>query len=175
MKNIDFLTKTRRIFIWGEIDEKLSLRVVRQLLYLSDLNNDPITLYINSCGGLADEGLAIIQQVLILKENIEIRAIAYTAMSCAGDLLALCTKGQRFVTHHTVAMYHPTSYSNTSMENVEKHKNLAIFQEKQNSDIDRIVAKACGKKYETFKKDIESGLYLLGDEIIKYKAADKIL
>ena len=45
------LLKDRIIILSGEIDDNLSNSIVAQLLYLDGINNDDISLYINSPGG----------------------------------------------------------------------------------------------------------------------------
>ena len=45
------LLKDRIIILNGEIDDNTANTVVAQLLYLDSLNNDDISLYINSPGG----------------------------------------------------------------------------------------------------------------------------
>ena len=53
------LLKDRIIILSGEIDDNLSIIVVAQLLYLDSINNDDISLYINSPGGSITAGMAI--------------------------------------------------------------------------------------------------------------------
>ena len=53
------LLKDRIIFISGEINDALSNTVIAQLLYLDSLNNDDISIYINSPGGVITSGMAI--------------------------------------------------------------------------------------------------------------------
>ena len=50
------LLKDRIIILNGEITDNSSNIVVAQLLYLDSLNNDDISLYINSPGGLLQQG-----------------------------------------------------------------------------------------------------------------------
>ena len=45
------LLEDRIIMIYGEIDDNVSNIVVAELLYLDSINNDDISLYINSNGG----------------------------------------------------------------------------------------------------------------------------
>ena len=52
------LLKDRIIILNGEITDNSSNIVVAQLLYLDSLNNDDISLYINSPGGSITAGMA---------------------------------------------------------------------------------------------------------------------
>ena len=53
------LLEDRIIMIYGEIDDNVSNIVVAELLYLDSINNDDISLYINSNGGSITAGMAI--------------------------------------------------------------------------------------------------------------------
>ena len=53
------LLKDRIIILNGEINDNSSNSIVAQLLYLDSLNNDDISLYINSPGGSITAGMAI--------------------------------------------------------------------------------------------------------------------
>ena len=53
------LLKDRIIIINGEINDDLANSIVAQLLYLDSINNDDISVYINSPGGSITSGMAI--------------------------------------------------------------------------------------------------------------------
>ena len=53
------LLKDRIIFVSGEINDTLANSVIAELLYLDSLNNEDISLYINSPGGVITAGMAI--------------------------------------------------------------------------------------------------------------------
>ena len=63
----DKLLDNRIIFIKGEIDKDLTNEVISKLLYLDSLNNDDISLYINSPGGSVNDGLAVLENDHALK------------------------------------------------------------------------------------------------------------
>ena len=63
------LLKDRIIFITGEINESLSSIVISELLYLDSLNNDDISIYINSIGGEVTSGLAIYDTINYIKSD----------------------------------------------------------------------------------------------------------
>lgn len=54
-----FYLQKRSIFLTETITEELSTEIIRQILYLADLNKEPIKLYINSPGGSVSAGFAI--------------------------------------------------------------------------------------------------------------------
>mgnify|MGYP000145207492 len=64
------LLKDRIIILNGEITDNSSNIVVAQLLYLDSLNNDDISLYINSPGGSITAGMAIFDTMNFIKSDI---------------------------------------------------------------------------------------------------------
>ena len=63
------LLKDRIIILNGEITDNSSNIVVAQLLYLDSLNNDDISLYINSPGGSITAGMAIFDTMNFIKSH----------------------------------------------------------------------------------------------------------
>jgi len=63
LKIDQILLKTRCVFIYGVIDEKMSCEVTKQLIALNLINKEPIYIRINSCGGSVMDGLAIIDTI----------------------------------------------------------------------------------------------------------------
>ena len=66
----DKLLDNRIIFIKGEIDKDLTNDFISKLLYLDLINNDDISLYINSPGGNLNEGFALIDAIKISKTPV---------------------------------------------------------------------------------------------------------
>jgi len=100
----DFLAKTRRIMLVGEINEISAAHICNQIQFFS-LIKDPIYLYINSPGGCMSAGYAIIDQMRAS------RAPVYTiargaAHSMGAMILAYGEKGHRFATPNSSIMLH---------------------------------------------------------------------
>ena len=57
--------KTRTILLTGEVDKDLSEKVIRQLLLLESLSDEPITILIDSPGGDVYAGFSIFDLSLI--------------------------------------------------------------------------------------------------------------
>ena len=63
------LLKDRIVFLTGEIDDNLANIVISELLYLDNINNEDIYLYINSPGGSITAGLSIYDTMNFIKSN----------------------------------------------------------------------------------------------------------
>ena len=75
------LLKDRIIILNGEITDNSSNIVVAQLLYLDSLNNDDISLYINSPGGSITAGMAIFDTMNFIKSGY----ITFNKIHCIID------------------------------------------------------------------------------------------
>ena len=64
------MLKTRTILLSGEINKPLAERVVRQLLLLEDESDEPIKVFIDSPGGDADAGYAILDMMRFIKPEV---------------------------------------------------------------------------------------------------------
>jgi len=97
------LLYNRLLFLFGEIDERLSYHIVRRLAALDLINNKPIALYINSPGGNVDGGFAIIDAIKGIK-SLVYTIISGEACSMAGIISVAGDK--RLMTQNSVWMGH---------------------------------------------------------------------
>jgi ATP-dependent Clp protease, protease subunit len=92
--SLEKLMKDRAVFLGSPIDDETAKDVIAKLLFLKAVTNAPITLYINSPGGSATAGLAILETMESL--NCEVRTVCSgRADSFAAIILASGTRGSR--------------------------------------------------------------------------------
>lgn len=99
------LLKDRIIILNGEIDDNLANSIVAQLLYLDSINNNDISLYINSPGGSITAGMAIYDTMNYIKSNVSTICIGMAA-SMAAFLLASGESGKRYCLPNSEVMIH---------------------------------------------------------------------
>ena len=100
------LLKERIIFLGTAIDEHIANLVVAQLLYLDSENHSPISLYINSPGGVIYAGFAIYDTMKILKSPVSTIAVGFSG-SMGTVILAAGSKGHRYALPHATVHMHP--------------------------------------------------------------------
>jgi len=71
--------KTRTILLVGEVDKDLSEKVVRQLLLLDSISDEPITLLVDSPGGDVYAGFSIFDVIRFIKAPVRIVGIGLVA------------------------------------------------------------------------------------------------
>ena len=99
------LLKDRIIILNGEISDNNANTVVAELLYLDSINNDDISLYINSPGGSITAGMAIFDTMNFIKSDVSTICVGMAA-SMAAFLLATGKKGKRFILPNAEVMIH---------------------------------------------------------------------
>lgn len=122
----DFLVRTRRLLLVGEITEITSANICSYLQFFS-LKKEPVYLYINSHGGCLSSGYAIIDQMLACCCPIHtiIRGQAY---SMGAMIAAFGKKGHRYSMPNASIMLHSIIVQNPP-ESISRHTEMMTFVE----------------------------------------------
>src|SRR5688572_26412407 len=86
--------KGRKIFLWSQVDDAAAEKIVKQFLFLDSQNDQDITFFINSPGGVISSGLAIFDVMQAIKSDVA-TVVCGQAASMGAVLLAAGTKGKR--------------------------------------------------------------------------------
>lgn len=166
------LLKNRIIILSGEITDDVANSIVACLLYLDSINNDDISLYINSPGGSVTAGMAIYDTMNFIKSDVSTICIGMAA-SMGAFLLAAGKKGKRFCLPNSEIMIHQplggAQGQATEIKIVADH----IIKTKEN--LNKILAKNTGQKLSIIEKDTDRDNYMSSDEALKYGIIDKII
>ena len=98
-------TQNRMVFVDEVITDALASDISKQLLYLSTVSSEDITMVINSPGGSVSAGLAIYDTMNGLSCDVSTVCLGMAA-SMGAFLLAAGTKGKRYVTPNSEVMIH---------------------------------------------------------------------
>jgi ATP-dependent Clp protease protease subunit len=175
----DFLLEQRRIFLWGDIDEKSAEEVVKSLRFCAADSKKDITLYIHSTGGDVECAEAILDEIAgCIKRGINVYTVAIgKAYSAACYILAMGSPQCRFATNLCSLMLHPVSCE-IAEDYIHHQERATAFTRKKADDLFKTVAKACGKssnaKIAAFKEQVEKTLWLTTKEAMKYGVIDGI-
>ncbi|MCR9215326.1 MAG: ATP-dependent Clp endopeptidase proteolytic subunit ClpP [Proteobacteria bacterium] len=103
------LLKERIIFVTGQVQDGMAGLITAQLLFLeADNPKKPISMYINSPGGVVTSGLAIYDTMQYVKPEIATVCIGQAA-SMGSFLLAAGSKGHRYALPNSRIMIHQPS------------------------------------------------------------------
>jgi len=166
------LLKDRITIINGEIDNNLANSVVAQLLYLDSLNNEDISIYINSPGGSVTDGLAIYDTMNYINSDVSTIGMGICA-SMAAFVLSSGKKGKRYVLPNSEVMIHQPLGGAQGQATEIKIAAEHILKVKEKLNL--ILSKNTGKSVEDIEKDTERDNFLTAKEALEYKIIDKIL
>ncbi|MBI5699756.1 ATP-dependent Clp endopeptidase proteolytic subunit ClpP [Candidatus Saganbacteria bacterium] len=167
------LLKERIIFIGTPIDDEISNLIIAQLLFLaSEDASKPVSMYINSPGGVVTAGLAIYDTMQYLQTPITTICIGQAA-SMAAVLLAAGNKGNRFALPNARIMIHqPLGGAQGQATDIEIQTHEILRVKKL---LNEIVAKHTGQPLAKVEKDTDRDFYMSADEAIKYGLVDEVI
>ncbi len=166
------LLKDRIIILNGEIDDSLSNSIVAQLLYLDSLNNDDISLYINSPGGSISSGMAIYDTMNFIKSDVSTICIGMCA-SMGAFLLSSGCKGKRYALPNSEVMIHqPLGGAEGQATEIKIAAEHIIKIRKK---LNKILSKNTGKNLLKIEKDTERDNYMDAESALNYGLIDKVV
>ena len=166
------LLKDRIIILSGEIDDNLSNIIVAQLLYLDSINNDDISLYINSPGGSITAGMAIYDTMNFIRSDVSTICIGMAA-SMGAFLLSSGKKGKRFCLPNSEVMIHQPLGGAQGQATEIKIAAERILKLK--SKLNKILSDNTLKDISVIEQDTERDYFLDSNEALDYGLVDKIL
>lgn len=166
------LLKDRIIILNGEITDNSANTVVAQLLYLDSLNNDDISLYINSPGGSITAGMAIYDTMNFIKSDVSTICVGMAA-SMAAFLLACGKSSKRYALPNSEVMIHQPLGGVQGQATEIKIAAERILKLKKK--LNRILSEVTGKDIETINNDTERDYFMDSKEALDYGLVDKIL
>ncbi len=166
------LLKDRIIILTGEIDDNSANIVVAQLLYLDSINNNDISLYINSPGGSITAGMAIYDTMNFIKSDVSTICLGLAA-SMGAFLLSSGKKGKRYCLPNSEVMIHQPLGGATGQATEIKIAAEHILKIKDK--VNQILADNTNKDIKTIENDTERDNYLSAYEALDYGIIDQIL
>ena len=166
------LLKDRIIMLSGEIDDNLSNIIIAELLYLDSLNNDPISIYINSPGGSITSGMAIYDTMNFIKSKVSTVCIGIAA-SMAAFLLSSGEEGMRCALPNSEVMIHQPLGGARGQATEIKIAAERILKLKEK--LNKILSTNTNQDIKKIENDTERDYFMTSKEALDYGLIDKIL
>ena len=164
------LLKDRIIFLTGEINDSVASIVVSELLYLDNLSNEDIFLYINSPGGSITSGMSIYDTMNFIKSKVITIGIGMTASMAA---FLLSSGNIRYALPNTEVMIHqPLGGAQGQATDIKIAAERII---KLKEKLNQILAKNTNQPLEKIYNDTERDNFLSASEALEYGLIDKII
>lgn len=166
------LIEERKVFLWGQVDDKSAKHVIERLMYLDALETKDIHLYVNSPGGYVTSGFAIYDCMKALKSDVTTICTGFAA-SMGSIILSAGTKGKRFIQPHARVMIHqPSGGARGPASDIQITAQEIILTKELSA---KILADNCGQKFEKIMKDFNRDHWMGADESVAYGIVDKVL
>ena len=167
----DTLFASRVLFLKGPLQDDVADNLVAQLLALDAQNDEDITLYINSPGGVITGMFAIYDTLNLLKSTVNVRCIGLAAS--AGAFLLATGTGVRSATENARIMIHqPLGGARGTARDIEiQAKNIVWIRER----INEILAERTGQTLETIQRDTDRDYWMTAAEAKAYGIIDEVV
>jgi ATP-dependent Clp protease, protease subunit len=167
------LLKERIIFLTGQVDDNVSSLIVAQLLFLESENpKKPISLYINSPGGIVTSGMSIYDTMLYINSEVSTLCVGQ-ACSMGSLLLTAGAKGQRYSLPHSRIMIHqPSGGFSGQATDIEIHATEILNLKKR---LNRLYVKHTGKSLAAIEKTMERDHFMDAAEAKKFGLIDHVV
>jgi len=172
MSVFDRLMMERIIWCAGPVDDRMSIIVQAQLMFLDSIGMEDITLHVDTPGGSVKSGLGIVDVMDYIKCDI---ATVNTGMaaSMGSILLGAGTKGKRSSLRFSKTMLHQSSGG--AVGNIQDARISMDEWEKTNDILFDLLGGYCGKTREQVMLDATRDKWLSSEEALSYGIIDEVI
>lgn len=170
----DELFSSRELFLTSMIDQQSSCELIKSLVYLDRQDNSEITLYINSPGGEVMSGLAVYDQISMMRSPVRTVCIG-TAASMGAIIFLAGIRRQMYP--HSQLMIHDPSYERNDISGLKPHEvrqELDKLKEVQKT-VAEIISEKTGKPLREVYKLTANDTFFTAQEAVDSGFADEIV
>ena len=168
-----YLLKSRSILLFGPIEPKVTREVIRTLVLLDQMSRTkPIRLFLNSPGGLADDGFAIFDMVRFIEAPVFTICMGLAA-SAATIVMVAAPKERRLILPHARVMLHQPSVGvrGTASDIAIGAKEILRVRRKANE----LFQKETGQPMDKIERDMHRDFWMSAEEAVAYGLVGKIV
>jgi ATP-dependent Clp protease protease subunit len=166
------LMMERIIWVAGEVNDGMSTVVQAQLMFLDSIDNNDITMHVDSPGGSVKSGLSMVDVMDYIKSDIRTINTGMAA-SMGSVILGAGTPGKRSSLRFSRTMLHQSSGG--AVGNIQDAEISMKEWIKINDILFDLLGLYCSKDAEQVKKDASRDLWLSAEEALKYGIIDEIV
>ncbi len=167
------MLKRREIFLWGAVDDDSAKSIVQKILFFDGQNQDDITLYINSPGGVISSGLAIYDAMQYAGSDIKTVCMGQAA-SMGAILLCTGEKGKRFAWQNSRVLIHQPLISGNVFGPASDIQIQAEEMVRVRESLNKILSKHTGQNLEKIDEDTDRDYFMTAEEAQAYGIIDHI-
>jgi len=167
------LVRSRSVLLFGPIEPQLTREVLQQILLLDHLDpKKAIRIYINSPGGVADDGFAIYDVMRFVSAPV-ITIVTGLAASAATIALVGAQKERRFILPHSRVMLHQPSVGirGTASDIAISAREILRLRRKANELFEREV----GQPLKKLEEDMHRDYWMSAQEAVDYGLCARVI
>ncbi len=166
------LLRERIVFVTGQVEDNMASLITAQLLFLESENpSKPISMYINSPGGVVTAGMAIHDTMQYIKPRVSTVCIGQAA-SMGSFLLAAGEPGMRIALPNARIMVHQPSGGARGMASDIEIQAREILRIRQR--MNDLYVKYTGQSLTDIERTLDRDTFLDADEAMKFGIVDKV-
>ena len=166
------LLRERIVFVTGQVEDTMASLIVAQLLFLESENpSKPISMYINSPGGVVTAGMAIHDTMQYIKPRVSTVCVGQAA-SMGSFLLAAGEPGMRIALPNARIMVHQPSGGARGMASDIEIQAREILRIRQR--MNDLYVKYTGQSLTDIERALDRDTFLEADEAMKFGIVDKV-
>lgn len=169
----DSFLKRRKLFLFSGVDDKKAEELIKSLMYLDQQNQEDITLFINSPGGVISSGMAIYDTMKAIKSDV-VTVVCGQAASMGAFLLSGGTKGKRFSWANSRIMIHQPLISGHMWGPASDIQIQAEEMLRIRTMLNKLLADQTGKTEEQIERDTERDNFMTAEEAKAYGLVDHV-
>ena len=146
--------------------------MTEQLLYLSAINDEPITMFINSQGGHVESGDTIHDVIRFIKPKVKMIGTGWVASAGITIYLAADKKNRYSLPNTRYMIHQPAGGVQGQSTEIQIEAKEILRMRKR---VNKLIAKATGQTLEQIEKDTDRNFWLSAEEAKDYGIVGKIV
>lgn len=169
---LDLLKKERTVIISEVVTPKLTQRILSQLLWLDGQSENPIKLFINTPGGSADDGFAIMDVIKFIKAPVF--NICFGLNASAGNLILLGSPKERRMAlpNARIMIHQPSGGGQGRVTDIEITAEEILKLRRRANEV---IASETGRSFEQVESDTDRDHWLSAEEALDYGLVSRVI
>ena len=166
------LFEARRIFIYGEIDQKLARDVSQKLIAMSEASDADIVIFINSQGGHVEAGDTIHDLIRFVKPNVKIVGTGWVASAGAHIYVAAERENRLSLPNTRFMLHQPAGGIRGQAADIGIEAREIV---KMRERLNKILADRTGQPLEKIQEDTDRNFWMSAEEAKDYGLVGAII
>jgi len=166
------LFEARKIFLFGEINQRVARTIAEKLVAMSAISKEPITIFVNSQGGHVEAGDTIHDVIQFVTPRVRIVGTGWVA-SAGAHIYLSSPREDRYALPNTRFMLHQPHggvYGQAVDIGIEAQEII-----KMRHRLNETIARQTGQPLEKVEKDTDRNFWMSAPQAVEYGIVGRII